>query len=467
MEKDTLVKDGSASGGKKTLLKVVIVGRANVGKSTLFNRLVEKNKALVSSVAGTTRDRNIDVVHWQGKSFELIDTGGLDVDKKLGGIIEINIVRQAKTAIKNADLILFLVDVKQGILPTDKDLTRELVKQKLKAKTILIGNKADSPKWRQSTGELYQLGLGEPQMLSAASGSGVGDLLDLITKRLPKGRLITKTDDTQSIKIAIVGKPNVGKSSLMNSILGEERVIVTDIPHTTRESHDTKFQYKGHTFILIDTAGIRKQNKIKLKSLEQKSVDKSISAIKSADIVIIITEVQKRITTQDKKITDAVLEHSRPVVIVANKWDLIPDKDTKTINKYIEYYQTQFPYLWWAPIIFISAKEDQRSKKILDLALEINQAKRIEISNSQLEKFLKIQIKKHVPARGRGLKNPYIYKIEQVKTNPPKFVIYVNDPKILHFSYIRYLQNNIRKKFNITGTPIGIEVEKWKKSEEK
>ncbi len=447
---------------KTTIPQVAIIGRANVGKSTLFNRLIEKNKALVSDIAGTTRDRNIDKVKWQGREFILIDTGGLDIDNKKDNPIEANIVKQAKQAIAEADLILFVYDAKVGILPQDKELARDLIKSKLKDRTLLIGNKADSIRWHQADSEVYKLGLDEPIMISAVNGSGCGDLLDIIFSRLPKkDTRIKKADQKEQIKIAIVGKPNVGKSSLLNSILGEERVIVTDIAHTTREAHDIEFEYQDQNFVLIDTAGIRRKSKINNETLEKKSILKSLSAIEDADIVMFVTEAQKKIDAQDKKITQAILEASKPLVIVANKWDLIPDKETNTIQEYIDYYQKHFPYLWWAPIIFTSALENQRTKKILDLILDINQAKKIKLTKKQLELFLKSNIKKHRPSRGKGLKNPYIYAIEQVKTNPPRFIIYVNDPAILHFSYIRFIQNNLRKKFNIIGTPLQMEVKKW------
>lgn len=445
---------------KSLLPQIVLVGRANVGKSTLFNRLIEKNKAIVSSVAGTTRDRNIDKVSWQGKDFLIIDTGGLDIEEKNADEIEKNIIKQSKQAIEDADLILFVVDVKAGILPDDRELAKSLIKGKKKDKIILVGNKADSIKWHQMASELYALNLGEPNMVSAANGSGTGDLLDVVTERLPKRKTKIKKE-VKKIKVAIVGKPNVGKSSMLNSILGEERTIVTDIAHTTRESHDIEFSYKDHDFILIDTAGIIRKSKAGGRTLDRKSIDKAFESIKEADVVVFMTEAHKKIDALDKKVTKEILDNSKSLIIVANKWDLIPEKDTNTINKYVEYYYNQFPYLWWAPIIFTSAKEDIRSKKILDMILDIEESKQIELSSSQLDRFLKSQIKKHRPARGRGAKNPYIYKIEQVRTNPPRFVIYVNDPLILHFSYIRFLQNNIRKKFNILGTPIQIETKKW------
>ena len=459
------ISDFSAiiSNMKTKLAQVAIIGRANVGKSTLFNRLIEKNKAIVSMVSGTTRDRNIDNVKWRDREFILVDTGGLDIDKKYPGIIEENIVKQARKAIANANLILFIIDAKEGVLRSDKELARELIKQHLKNKIILVVNKADSLKWRNPDAEIYKLNLGEPQMVSAANGSGCGDLLDLIIKKLPKKISQQKEKEgEEAIKVAIVGKPNVGKSSLLNSILGEERVIVTDIPHTTRESHDTEFEYKDKKFLLIDTAGMRKKGKIEPRSLERKSVDKSISTIKRADVVVLVVEAPEKIETQDKKITQEILENSKSLIIAVNKWDLIPEKDTNTVNKYMDYYHGNLPYLWWAPIIFISAKDDLRTKKILDLILEIQKSRQVRISDEDLQKFLISQIKKHKPSRGQGLKNPYIFKIQQSGTNPPRFDIFVNDPKILHFSYIRFIQNNLRETFDIIGTPIQIEVKRWK-----
>lgn len=446
---------------KTSLPQIAIVGRANVGKSTLFNRLVEKNKAIVSPISGTTRDRNIDKVSWQGKNFILIDTGGLDIEMNHAGKIEKNIVKQAYKAIEDADIILFLIDIKEGVLPTDKELAKEIIRHGKKDKVVLVGNKADSLKYHQMAGDLYSLNLGEPNMISAANGSGCGDLLDILVEQLPKRKKSSYEKKKDNIKVAIVGKPNVGKSSILNSILGEERVIVTDIAHTTRESHDIEFSYKENDFILIDTAGIVRRSKVGFKTLERKSIDKSFNTIDNADVVVFVTEAQKKIDSLDKKVTQEILESGKSLIIVANKWDLIPDKDTNTINQYVEYYYNQFPYLWWAPIIFVSAKDEVRTRKILDMILDIQKSKKIEISGSQLDKFLKYQISKHRPSRGRGLKNPYIYKIEQMSTNPPKFLVYVNDPKILHFSYLRFLQNNIREKFKILGTPVHIETKKW------
>ncbi len=454
------------------LAKVVIVGRANVGKSTLFNRMIEKQKAMISKISGTTRDRNIDVVYWRDKKFQLIDTGGLDIDLSEETHPEIakDVIKQANLAIDSADLILFVIDALTGIMPADKEILKNLLRKNLKKKILYVANKAESARDNKYDNSLYKLDLDEPNFISASSGSGVGDLLDIILEKLPIKKLKKSNKEEKNnlpeIKIALLGKPNVGKSSLLNAILGEERVIVSDIAHTTREAHDSEFIYKDHKFIIIDTAGLRRKARVP-KGLEQKSVRKSLDALHECQVAILITEVDKKIDTQDKKITQEILESGKSVVIIANKWDLIKEKETNTIAKYEDYYKSQFPYLWWAPMMFISAKENIRPKKILDLIIEIIASRNTTISDSMLDKFLKSKIKKHKPSRGKGLKNPYIYEIKQVKTNPPRFNIYVNDPKILHFSYIRFLQNNLREKFKIIGTPIQVEVKKWKENKKK
>lgn len=453
----------------KALPKVAIIGRANVGKSTLFNRLIEQDKALVSSISGTTRDRNVGIVSWRGKKFELTDTGGLDIDEKIPEPISQGIVKQAQQAMIDADLVLFVIDLIDGATPVDRDLAKKLIAGGFKEKTIFVGNKAETAKLKKYDGSIYRLGLGEPMAISASSGSGTGDLLDEILEKLPNKKLKSGEADIAKpdIKIALLGRPNVGKSSLLNSILGEDRVIVSDIAHTTREAHDTEFSYKDKKFLIIDTAGIRRKSKIERGTLEKRSVGKSLDALDDCDVAVLITECNKKIDAQDKKITQAILESGKSVIIAANKWDLIGDKETNTIKDYENFYRKSFPYLWWAPLIFISAKENLRTHKLLDLAIEIKAAREIKIADSQLDKFLKQKIKQHKPSRGKGLKNPYIYEITQSSTNPPRFVIYVNDPTILHFSYIRFLQNNLREKFKIIGTPIQVELRKWKEDKKK
>lgn len=445
------------------LPQVAIIGRANVGKSTLFNRIIGQSKALISDIAGTTRDRNIGVAEWRGQNFQLVDTGGLDINLKEETHQDIasGIIKQAYQAASKADLIIFLINAVDGATTNDRELLQELLKHNYRSKMIFVANKAETARQNKYDNSIFKLGLGEPLFISATSGSGVGDLLDVVVERLPKRKKQKSKTEAPIIKVAIVGKPNVGKSSLLNSILGEERVIVSPVPHTTREAHDTDFLYKDYHFVIADTAGLKKKARLK-SGLEKKSAQKSIGAIENCDVAIFLTEVQEKLDTQDKKITQAILESGKSLIIAANKWDLIKDKETNTVNQYKDYYRAQLPYLWWAPLIFISAKDDLRSRKILDSIIEIYKSRHVEIANSALDKFLKSKIKQHRPSRGKGLKNPYIYEIEQVKTNPPRFVIYVNDPLILHFSYIRFLQNNLREQFKIIGTPIQVEVQKRK-----
>lgn len=455
---------------KISLPKVVIVGRANVGKSTLFNRIIEKQKALVSSMAGTTRDRNIGVGEWRGMSFELTDTGGLDIDlsEETHQDIAKGVIKQALTAIDKADLILFLVDTNEGATPADKKLAKDLITKGYAHKIILVGNKAESARNKKYDTDIYKLGFGEPLFISAASGSGVGDLLEIVLGKIKHVEIPEPLEGAlKPIRVALLGRPNVGKSSILNSILGEDRVIVSDVAHTTRESHDTEFTYDGRDFVIIDTAGIRRKSKVDKEGLEKKSIGKSLDAIHNCDVAVLVTDVSQKIDMQDKKITQEILESGKSVIIVANKWDMIEDKDTDTINSHVDRYRLDFPYLWWAPLIFVSAKENLRTKKILELIQEVVASRSTTISDSQLDKFLKQRIKQHKPSRGKGLKNPYIYEIHQVAINPPRFEIYVNDPTTLHFSYIRFLQNNMREQFKIIGTPIQIELRKWSAAHKK
>lgn len=444
------------------LPKIAIVGRANVGKSTLFNRIAEKRQALVSKIAGTTRDRNVTVASWQAHSFELTDTGGLDIDlnEETHKDIAKGIIRQAESAIAAADLILFVIDLTTGVMATDKKIAQELIKKGYKNKIVLVGNKAETAKGMKYDKSIYTLGLGDAMNISAASGSGVGDLLEYVMTRIKNVELPEVVEKERPIRIALVGRPNVGKSSILNSILNEERVIVSPVAHTTREAHDAKFNYKGKNYVIIDTAGLRRQAKRDKEGLEKHSVDKSLEALRTCDVAVLVTEADKKIDMQDKKITQAILESGKSVIIVANKWDLIPEKDTNTVNKFVDQYRLSFPYLWWAPLIFVSAKDNLRTKKILELIDEVVKSRSIQLSDSVLDKFLKLKIKQHKPSRGKGLKNPFIYEIHQVSINPPRFDILVNDPTVLHFSYIRFLQNNMREQFKIIGTPIQIELKK-------
>lgn len=448
------------------LYKVAIVGRVNVGKSTLFNKLIESPKAISSAVAGTTRDRNYAVCSWKDLDFHLIDTGGLEniIKQHSGQIsssdnIDDQIAKQAMAAIKEADLLLFVVDVKNGLMPHDVELIKEL--RKLKKPILLTANKADNQKWRQATAEFYKLNIGEPWPISALNGTGTGDLLDEIVKRLkklPKKKKITVAAEEKAIRVAIVGKPNVGKSSLINAILGEERVIVSPIPHTTRDAQDIEFSFAGQKIIFIDTAGMRRHSKKSADSFEKQAVAQSVTSINKADIALLVTDVSKRLSWQDKHLIDEANQAGVGLIILANKWDLIPDKNTDTVNEYNHYYQGFFPFLKWAPIIYSSAVQKLRINKILITIIKIYQEKNKTISDNALNKLLKSMVKKHKPSRGKGTKQPYIYNLKQIATNPPTFAVKMNFKADMHASYLRFIENNLRYKFDFIGTPIRLKI---------
>ncbi|MBU1130659.1 ribosome biogenesis GTPase Der [Patescibacteria group bacterium] len=473
----------------KQIKKITLIGRANVGKSTLFNTLIEQKKAIVSDVAGTTRDRNYACLSWRGFEFELIDTGGIDIVHPKD--IEKDILQQANFAQNQADLILFLVDVKEGLMPQDKEIAK-LLKKSGKS-LILVANKADSNRLKNSVADFYKLNIGDPAAISAISGAGTGDLLDRVVDRLqaktkktindtqyqPKadrpplgsssGRELTDTIPSSAeatagrhdIRIAIIGKPNSGKSTLVNSILGEERMITSPQPYTTRDAQNINLKYKGSDYVLIDTAGIRKKAKVKNK-LEKFSVIQALESIKNADVTLLMTDVSEPLGKQDKTLSDEIIKTDSSIILVANKWDKEKNKDSNTINKFIKYYQAFFPYLRYAPIIFISALEKQRVKKVLDLAKEVYDERFREITDNALDKFLKKIIKKQPPSRGKGNKHPKLYQLKQLGTDPPRFEIIKDYKSDLHESYVRFIENQLREKFGFLGTPVIIKVRKLK-----
>jgi len=443
---------------------IVLVGRVNVGKSTLFNTLTETKQAIVSDIAGTTRDRQYGECLWRGQKITLVDIAGLDV--KDPDLIDKQSIKQAKKAIKEADLILFLVDAKTGLLPDDKKFAK-MLKLKKKDNIIVVANKTDSIKFDANLPEFYKLGLGEPMPVSAANGRGSGDLLDRIWEKinLTKEEQEKAIEDAEKMTIALIGKPNVGKSSLFNIIAGEERVIVNERPHTTRDRQFIDIDYvskKGISYNLkfIDTAGVTKKGKIKGK-LEKMGIAQSLSSIKECDLVLFITDCSNKITAQDKNLIKLIMEEHSSLIIVANKWDLIPEKDEKTQKKYIKYYQGMLPFLQWVPIIFISAKTGFKVPKLLEMITEISETRKTLVNQDELDIFLKKMMRKQSPpAKSWNYKPPKIFGIKQVGINPPTFALYVNQPQLLPFSYRRYLQNNLREKFKLTASGIKLIVTK-------
>lgn len=423
--------------------KVALVGRMNVGKSTLFNKLSGTSRALISPIPGTTRDLNYVRITWRGKIFEVIDMGGLDMERKTD--IESNILKMADKAIKKADLILLMVDGKNELTPPDREFAKFL--KKSKKQTLLVINKIDNPHLRrQVSPDFYKLGLGDPLIISALNGVGTGDLLDEVVKKIKVKH--GENELMPDLRLSIIGKTNVGKSSILNAIIGEERVIVTPIPHTTREPQDILIYYKGKNFLLVDTAGLRKRGKM-ADRLEEASAAKTLEVIKDSDVSLFITDVSQPLSVQDQKIADLALQNHNGVIIVANKWDLIENKTENTFQKFIEYYQNYFPFLWWAPIVFVSAKEKQRMHKLLEIALDAQKERQRIVDQADLDKFIKNLTKK---TKFR------INQLSQINTNPPKFLFKVNYKQALPQSYLKFIEKRLRQEFGFNGTPIIIKL---------
>ncbi len=455
------------------MFKVAIVGRTNVGKSTLFNLLIGKKKSIISTEPGTTRDRIYGECFWRGETFELIDIGGLRKKEWADEEVEKEIQKQIEIALKEADLILFLLNIKEGIKKQDQQIAQKL--KKLKKPIILALNKVDGPQLRESVEEqkFLKFGFGKPFLISALTGSGIGDLLDEIIKQLPEcpanratesagnqairnkkeNSQLLKYPGSQLTKIAIIGKTNIGKSTLVNSLLGQERLIVTALPHTTREPIDTFLEYKGKPLILIDTAGIRKRTKIK-SEIEKIGLEKSLKMIKRAEIVFLMLDLSEKVSFLDKKLAGLLEKEKRGVILVINKFDLARLR----LEKYLDYYQNALPNLWWAPIIFISAKEKINLEKLLDLTLEIKAKMKRLFEPEKLNKVLKEII------RESGFKEKYWSKaeIKQITTKIPFFII--NLPKLTRkdipplAAQINLLKKKIRREFDLWGVPIIIKI---------
>ncbi|MCI8646077.1 MAG: ribosome biogenesis GTPase Der [Firmicutes bacterium] len=423
---------------------VAVVGRPNVGKSTFFNKVVGRRVAIVEDTPGVTRDRIYADAEWCGIHFALIDTGGIEPDSK--DIILSQMREQAQLAMAAADVILFMVDGKDGLTAADREVAMMLMKTG--KKVILTVNKVDKPMLPEDFYDFYELGLGEPIAISSVNMLNLGDLLDQIVESFPED---AGEEDEDEIKIAVIGKPNVGKSSLINEILGEKRVIVSSIAGTTRDSIDTPFEKDGEKYLLIDTAGIRRKSKVN-EDIERYSVIRAIAAIERCDVCLLMIDAAEGITEQDKKIAGAAHEAGKGIVIVVNKWDLI-QKETNTMRNFRKEIAKELTFMSYAPAVFISVLEKQRLKNVLDTAKAVAENRAMRISTGQLNSLITdATMMKQPPAdKGRRLK---IYYVSQVGVKPPLFSFKINSRELMHFSYARYLENKIREGFGFEGTSL-------------
>ncbi|MCQ2211050.1 MAG: ribosome biogenesis GTPase Der [Paludibacteraceae bacterium] len=428
---------------------VAIVGRPNVGKSTLFNRLTQTRRAIVNEEAGTTRDRQYGKVEWCGQEFSIVDTGGWVVNSD--DIFEEEIRKQVKIAIEEADVILFVVDVMSGVTDLDEQVAQIL--RRNKKPVILICNKVDNIDAQYYSAEFYKLGLGDPSNISSISGSGTGDLLDLVLKALPKKVEETEEDDLP--RFAVVGRPNAGKSSIINAFIGEDRYIVTDIAGTTRDSTNTRFSKFGFDFYLVDTAGIRKKGKV-TEDLEYFSVIRSIRSIEDSDVCILMIDATRGIEAQDMNIVQLIQKNKKGIVVCINKWDLITNKDSKSTLTMEKAVRERFAPFDDFPIIFTSAVTKQRIFKVLETAKEVYDNKKRKVSTSKLNEFFLPIIENYPPPsiKGKYIKIKYVSQIPD--TQIPTFVFYANLPQYVKEPYKRFLENKLREEWNFTGTPINI-----------
>ena len=427
---------------------VCIVGRPNVGKSTLFNRISGRRIAITEDTPGVTRDRIYSEAEWLNKYFTLIDTGGLEPESE--EIISLNIRRQAEMAIDTADVILFVVDGLDGVTSTDREIASIL--RKSGKEILLVCNKIDRSGTPDEVFEFYELGIGNPIIISAEQGLGIGDLLDEIIKHFPERKDTEYHEDV--IKVAVIGKPNVGKSSLINKILGEERVIVTNIPGTTRDAVDTYFTYKEDRYLFIDTAGLRRKRSI-YENVERYSVVRTLSAVDRADLCILMIDATEGITEQDTKIAGYAHENGKGLIIAVNKWDLV-EKESNTYNKFENDIRTKLGFVPYAPIVFISASTGKRINRVFELLKVVNNNYNLRISTGVLNDIINEAVLLNQPPSDKGVRLK-IYYGTQVSVRPPKFLIFINKKQLMHFSYERYLENQLRQYFGFEGVPIWFE----------
>jgi GTP-binding protein len=458
---------------------VALVGRPNVGKSTLFNRLAGSRLAVVDDTPGTTRDRIEAESEWNGRAFTVVDTGGIEVlpaaaqhrvergDKPLSVHTPLSVAsaefvpqirEQAEMAIEAADAILFVVDATSGITAADEEVAEIL--RRTQKPVYIAANKADSERRREEAVEFYGLGLGEVFPISAIHGTGTGDLLDAVAAAFPPA---TQEAEDESVKIAIVGRPNVGKSSLLNAILGRERAIVSPIPGTTRDAIDTRIMWETLPVTLIDTAGIRRRGHIDV-GVEKYSVLRALKAIQRADVALLLIDAMEGITAQDTHIAGFILEEVKSAVVVVNKWDAVPDKTGKTMAEYTTHVRSALNFMDYVPVLFISAKLGTRVEHVLPTALRVQEERLIRIPTGELNRIVREAMEKQSPPSKAG-KRLNIYYATQPRTDPPTFVFHVNDAKLVHFSYERYLENQLRAAYGFLGTPLRFSFRERKREE--
>lgn len=432
---------------------VAIVGRPNVGKSTMFNRLIQRRLAIEESTPGVTRDRIYGRVEWTGREFWLIDTGGLTFE---GDKISQEIYNQVQLALDEAHVILFVVDVRSGPVSLDVEIAAML--RKTDKPVLLAANKAESPEFVADAAEFYKLGLGEPYLTSGSHGLGTGDILDEIKNLLPAGDPVE--EDEELLRVAIIGRPNVGKSSLTNKLAGTERVIVSDMPGTTRDAIDLLIERDDRRYLFVDTAGIRRKSKVE-EAVEYYSVLRSIRAAEDADVVLMLLDASDGVTEQDKRIAGIAHEAGRALIIVVNKWDKV-EKDEKTMDAYRETIRDELAYLSYAPIVFISALTGQRVQRLYELVNYVAEQHALRVKTSRLNELLSDATAVVPPPSKKG-KQLKIYYLTQIKVKPPTFAVFVNEPELAHFSYMRFLENKLRETYGFEGTPIRLLVRKRSK----
>ena len=437
---------------------VAVVGRPNVGKSTLFNAIVNKRISIVEDIPGVTRDRIYFDAEWLNREFTMIDTGGIEFVTENSHVIPKMMRLQAELAIEEADVILFVVDGKQGIVPADEEVANIL--RTSGKPVVLVVNKIDSVNQEPNIYEFYNLGIGDPNPVSASSRLGIGDLLDAVVSYFPEKT--EEEEEDERPRVAIVGKPNVGKSSIINKLLGENRVIVSDIAGTTRDAIDTEIVHDGREYVFIDTAGLRRKSKIK-EELERYSIIRTVTAVERADVVLMVIDAVEGVTEQDAKIAGIAHERGKGVIIVVNKWDAI-EKNDKTMREYEGKIRNVLSYMPYAEIMYISAKTGQRIHKLFEMIDMVIENQSLRIATGVLNEIMTEAVAMQQPPSDKG-KRLKLYYITQVSVKPPTFVIFVNDKELMHFSYTRYLENKIREAFGFRGTSLKFFIRERKEKE--